>query len=380
MRRRPLHNPAMHMACPLHIIVLGPPSDRRVLLIIVYLKHIVAMLYPNPVLLVLLLRPLPRHNPHPNPKVNTRPYKLTFLLPPLRAHLEKSPRLAVRMTPNFFFSRLTNADPTDNPSVSATPSTRTIVGAVSLPTLPPGGFPASNEKGQRICRQCGLPGRYKDGKCVEKWGPGPEGPGTVCDRCRKKMKRVERRGTLDPHSQNTTSFVHPRVVHAPVQERDHVHAAAAAVATPQGSDRSIGRTDTVVVPHPPPPQHLQSYSGPPESREREAGSPRSNASSLTVPRPKAEAAHSVPSSRSRSRSPLAPAPPPPPQRNGTQAQLPPSKLPPHISSGGESDAEADPEAEAEDPDADLLEAVDAAEASSGKAAIAPWIKREIEPV
>ncbi|KAG9079058.1 hypothetical protein FS749_008877, partial [Ceratobasidium sp. UAMH 11750] len=36
-----------------------------------------------------------------------------------------------------------------------------------------------------------------DGKCVEKWGPGPEGPGTVCDRCRKKMKRVERRGTAD---------------------------------------------------------------------------------------------------------------------------------------------------------------------------------------
>jgi hypothetical protein len=249
------------------------------------------------------------------------------------------------------------------------------VGAVSLPTLPPGGFPASNEKGQRICRQCGLPGRYKDGKCVEKWGPGPEGPGTVCDRCRKKMKRVERRGTLDPHSQNTTSFVHPRV-HAPVQERDHVHAASAAS---QGSDRLIGRTDTVVVSHPPPPQyHPQSYIGPPESREREVASPRSNASSLTVPRPKVEAAHSVPSSRSRSRSPLPPPPPPPPHRNGSQGQLLPSKPPPHISSGGESDAEA--EAEADDPDADLLEAVDAAEASSGKPAIAPWIKREIEPV
>ncbi|KAH8979030.1 hypothetical protein EDB92DRAFT_1906186 [Lactarius akahatsu] len=257
----------------------------------------------------------------------------------------------------------------DNPSVTATPSARLIVGAASLPTLPPGGFPASNEKGQRICRQCGLPGRYKDGKCVEKWGPGPEGPGTVCDRCRKKMKRVERRGTLDPHSQNTASFVHPRV-HAPVQERDHVHAASAS----QGSDRSIGRTDTVVVTHPPPPQHLQSFSGPPESREREAGSPRSNASSLAVPRPKGDVAHSVPSSRSRSRSPLPP--PPPPQRNGSQAQPPSSKL--HISSGGESDAEA--EAEAEDPDADLLAAVDAAEASGGKAAIAPWIKREIEAV
>jgi hypothetical protein len=45
-----------------------------------------------------------------------------------------------------------------------------------------GGFPATNQQGQRICRQCGLPGRYKEGKCVEKWGPGPEGPGTVCDR------------------------------------------------------------------------------------------------------------------------------------------------------------------------------------------------------
>ena len=45
-----------------------------------------------------------------------------------------------------------------------------------------GGFPPTNAAGQRICRQCGLPGRYKEGKCVEKWGPGPEGPGTVCDR------------------------------------------------------------------------------------------------------------------------------------------------------------------------------------------------------
>jgi hypothetical protein len=293
--------------------------------------------------------------------------------PPVTGPPGKKPKAGGKDYPLFPNFQGSKTHPKDNPSVSATPSARSIVGAASLPALPPGGFPASNEKGQRICRQCGLPGRYKEGKCVEKWGPGPEGPGTVCDRCRKKMKRVERRGTLDPHSQNTTSFVHPRV-HAPVQEREHVHAAAAS----QGSDRSINRTDTVVVSHPPPPQHLQSYSGPPESREREAGSPRSNASSLTVPRPKPDAARSVPSSRSGSRSPLPP-PPPPPQRNGTQAQPPPSKLPP-ISSGGESDAEADPEAEADDPEADLLAAVDAAEASSGKAAIAPWIKREIEPV
>ncbi|KAL5519685.1 hypothetical protein ACEPAH_1368 [Sanghuangporus vaninii] len=70
-------------------------------------------------------------------------------------------------------------------------------GGQAASAIPGGGFPPYNEAGQRICRQCGVPGRYKDGKCVEKWGPGPEGPGTVCDKCRKKMKRVERRGTLD---------------------------------------------------------------------------------------------------------------------------------------------------------------------------------------
>ncbi|KAH8823861.1 hypothetical protein DL96DRAFT_240623 [Flagelloscypha sp. PMI_526] len=58
-------------------------------------------------------------------------------------------------------------------------------------------YPPQNPEGQRICRQCGMPGRYKEGKCVEKWGPGPLGPGTVCDRCRKRMRRVERKGTHD---------------------------------------------------------------------------------------------------------------------------------------------------------------------------------------
>ncbi|KAG7451480.1 uncharacterized protein BT62DRAFT_927197 [Guyanagaster necrorhizus] len=43
-------------------------------------------------------------------------------------------------------------------------------------------YPPTNEQGQRICRSCGQPGRYKEDKCVEKWGPGPMGPGTVCDR------------------------------------------------------------------------------------------------------------------------------------------------------------------------------------------------------
>lgn len=269
-----------------------------------------------------------------------------------------------------FRSSLTHLEGTP---VSAAPSARSVAGTASLPSLPPGGFPAINDKGQRICRQCGQPGRYKEGKCVEKWGPGPEGPGTVCDRCRKKMKRVERRGTLDPHSQ-PSAFVHSRP-HAPVQEREYVHGAAA----PQGTDRSIGRTDTVVVSHPPLPQQpSQTFGGPPEGRERDAVSPRSNASSITVARPKGDAAHSGPSSRSHSRSPLSV--PAHPQRNGSQVQPPPSKATLPLSSGeGESDAEGEPEAEeVEDLDADLFAAVDAAEASTAKGVVAPRVKHEIE--
>ncbi|KAG5644259.1 hypothetical protein DXG03_008797 [Asterophora parasitica] len=87
-------------------------------------------------------------------------------------------------------------------------------------------YPPSNAAGQRICRQCGMAGRYKDGKCVEKWGPGPMGPGTVCDRCRKKMKRVERRGTLE----------------AQAQQNAHAHA-----------QRGVQRSDTM-------PAHLHSHS------------------------------------------------------------------------------------------------------------------------
>jgi hypothetical protein len=172
--------------------------------------------------------------------------------------------------------------------------------------------------------------------------------------------------------------MHPRA-HAPIQERDHVHGTPAT----QGADRTIGRTDTVVVTHPPSSQPPQSYGGAPEPRERDAVSPRSNASSVTVARPsvKGDAAHSDPSSRSHSRSPVPL--PAHPQRNGSQVQPPPSKPPLPPSSGeGESDAEGDPEPEeVDDPDADLLAAVDAAEASSGKGVIAPWVKpvkREIE--
>ncbi|KAG7091588.1 hypothetical protein E1B28_010609 [Marasmius oreades] len=80
-----------------------------------------------------------------------------------------------------------------HPSIQTSSST---IGSQSS-LVQPGSYPPTNSQGQRICRQCGQAGRYKDGKCVEKWGPGPHGPGTVCDRCRKKMKRVERRGTIE---------------------------------------------------------------------------------------------------------------------------------------------------------------------------------------
>ncbi|KAG8767724.1 hypothetical protein FRC15_005513 [Serendipita sp. 397] len=61
---------------------------------------------------------------------------------------------------------------------------------------------------KRTCKQCGQPGRYRDNKCVEKWGPGPQGPGTVCDRCRKKMKRVEKRATQDSNAMAAATLQH----------------------------------------------------------------------------------------------------------------------------------------------------------------------------
>lgn len=60
-----------------------------------------------------------------------------------------------------------------------------FIGPIEPPPVsmsPVAAFLPTNAEGQRICRLCGLPGRYKDGKCVERWGPSPMGPGIVCDR------------------------------------------------------------------------------------------------------------------------------------------------------------------------------------------------------
>ncbi|KAK7458062.1 hypothetical protein VKT23_009968 [Stygiomarasmius scandens] len=83
--------------------------------------------------------------------------------------------------------------PTANTSSSQPQPSATVAAGTQAQTQTTAPFPPTNPSGQRICRQCGALGRYKDGKCVEKWGHGPCSPGTVCDRCRKKMKRVERR-------------------------------------------------------------------------------------------------------------------------------------------------------------------------------------------
>ncbi|KAG8766950.1 hypothetical protein FRC12_006537 [Ceratobasidium sp. 428] len=103
--------------------------------------------------------------------------------------------------------------------------------------LKQGSAVATNPQGQRTCRQCGLPGRYKDGKCVEKWGPGPEGPGTVCDRCRKKMKRVERRGTAD--ASMLTSSLGPLPLH---QHSFHSQSQSQSQTQPTQSQTQLSQT------------------------------------------------------------------------------------------------------------------------------------------
>ncbi|KAF8342956.1 uncharacterized protein EI90DRAFT_3030826 [Cantharellus anzutake] len=66
----------------------------------------------------------------------------------------------------------------------------------STPTSQSADLPA-NVSNLRTCKQCGQPGRYVDGKCIEKWGKGPLGRGSICDRCRKKNKRMEKLAELE---------------------------------------------------------------------------------------------------------------------------------------------------------------------------------------
>ncbi|KAJ3736770.1 hypothetical protein DFJ43DRAFT_1050712 [Lentinula guzmanii] len=136
--------------------------------------------------------------------------------------------------------------PAPNPApVAASSSTSSLpLASVNLaPTASP--FPPTNEQGQRICRQCGMPGRYKEGKCVEKWGPGPMGPGTVCDRCRKKMKRVERRGTIE----QAQLLAAQQAQNRSQTNIGNASSSYGSFPTPQREiqNTKIGRTDTVII-------------------------------------------------------------------------------------------------------------------------------------
>ncbi|KIL63313.1 hypothetical protein M378DRAFT_12212 [Amanita muscaria Koide BX008] len=127
------------------------------------------------------------------------------------------------------------------------------------PATPQHIYPPTNAQGQRICRQCGMAGRYKEGKCVEKWGPGPMGPGTVCDRCRKKMKRVERRGNLEAaNSLNNVNALQQPQQTQPIPPRNVLQ---------QTQSGTIHRTDTLI--NTTTQQQQQSYSHSDRARDRD---------------------------------------------------------------------------------------------------------------
>jgi hypothetical protein len=43
-----------------------------------------------------------------------------------------------------------------------------------------------NEVPKKKCQKCGRTGRYENGQCIEKWGPGPQGPETLCEECSRR--------------------------------------------------------------------------------------------------------------------------------------------------------------------------------------------------
>ncbi|KZT19731.1 hypothetical protein NEOLEDRAFT_1141590 [Neolentinus lepideus HHB14362 ss-1] len=292
-----------------------------------------------------------------------------------------------------------------------------------------GGYPPTNAAGQRICRQCGLPGRYKDGKCVEKWGPGPDGPGTVCDRCRKKMKRVERRNTAADSSQHLPGNFGPPIHHRSLPEHPSLHGSfrgshLQAAHSSQDPDRPIQRTDTLIMHHtpPPPPPGIQHIPAPGPSIQRDRDEHvRPSSSHVSVQG----------SVQDRRDFPRSPQPPYPDHRDRDRRSKDPrdveiaaarshsNSLSNGVLSGGPSstsnspaghtarqspaperpsssqlvdvdaDADADADGEAEvdtgidadadaeadaDADADLLEAVDAAEANNNSSE--EWLKKE----
>ncbi|KAH8112994.1 hypothetical protein DFH11DRAFT_1728322 [Phellopilus nigrolimitatus] len=102
-------------------------------------------------------------------------------------------------------------------------------GAPQAAALPSGGFPAQNAQGQRICRQCGVPGRYKD-------------------------KNAADRGTLDSVSASQQAQMiahrssHPVLVHSQSQYV-LAHSAGQSQHAPVGAARARTRQGTPLVEH-----------------------------------------------------------------------------------------------------------------------------------
>ena len=227
-------------------------------------------------------QPYPSHdNPYPPPPhhQHLQPAMTTYQTHVFAPVVTGAPTKKGSSSSKSFIEKPPNHSFAVNPQPSSSKSLNNGVGPPTYPFTPPAiPIPSHNEEGQRLCRQCGQAGRYKDGKCVEKWGPGPLGPGTVCDRCRKKMKRVERRGTLDGSSQG------------------QVHSGSFREEMPQNQPppppQSLGRTDTVLSqsgfespamrPMEPPPPPRQSSSLSPQITKRP--SPQTRTPPMSSPR------------------------------------------------------------------------------------------------
>jgi uncharacterized C2H2 Zn-finger protein len=50
---------------------------------------------------------------------------------------------------------------------------------------------------KKKCQKCGRTGHYENGKCIEKWGPGPQGPETLCEECSRRPDPPFKEDTKD---------------------------------------------------------------------------------------------------------------------------------------------------------------------------------------
>ncbi|KAG8755683.1 hypothetical protein FRC14_003760 [Serendipita sp. 396] len=63
---------------------------------------------------------------------------------------------------------------------------------------------------KQVCKECGRLGRYSDEICIERWGPGPHGPKTVCEPCWRKKKKSAKKRAIEDY---VTPFNVPQCIH-----------------------------------------------------------------------------------------------------------------------------------------------------------------------